>query len=102
MFDYIVDWPHVAAFAPYRGNQTIDPFQVYLDNLVIDNIAFGPYCSHHQTCQLDVILLCSGWLARGPGMMYVYLVELEVFRICTPSIQIMLNDSAIGLMQMKF
>lgn len=72
---YTEDWPRVAAFASYRGNNVIESFQVYLDRTIADDIAFCIYRGHRETRQLDVISLYSEWLTCGSSLMYLYLHE---------------------------
>lgn len=63
MPDYIKYWPHDCAFSPLRGNQKIDPLQVYLVSHVTDDIAFCPYCCHHEMHKMASIHYTpDGWL----------------------------------------
>lgn len=60
---YTEDMLYATAFAPLRGNQTTDPFIVYLDRLVAEGMQFNNYVDHREMQPFDKILLYFGWLA---------------------------------------
>ncbi|XP_050897796.1 uncharacterized protein LOC127104665 [Lathyrus oleraceus] len=73
--EYNEDWPRACAFAPYRGNTTIEPYRVFIDRTVAYYIFFCSYDGHRQTRPLDDIAFYSGWLASGSRLMYPHLSE---------------------------
>lgn len=60
---YIEDMSRATAFAPLRGNQTLESFKVYLDRLVAKDMHFNSYVDHRETRPFDEIVIYSRWLA---------------------------------------
>ena len=63
------------AFVSLRENQTTDPYRVYLDRLVVEDIQFHTYVDHRETRPFDDIVLYFRWLACGSHMTYPHLSE---------------------------
>lgn len=57
--DYFEDLPRTCAFVALKGNQTIEPFQVFFECTTSKNIHYTPYDNHQQTIHLDDIALYS-------------------------------------------
>lgn len=53
------------AFSPLRGNQMIEPFIVYPDYLVVEDMHFTNYVNHHEMRPFDKIVIYYKWLACG-------------------------------------
>lgn len=60
---YTKDIPRASAFFPFIRNQVIEPYIVYIDRLVAENIHFHTYITHCETHSIDDIAFQSGWLA---------------------------------------
>ncbi|XP_050874229.1 uncharacterized protein LOC127076587 [Lathyrus oleraceus] len=73
--EYIEDMPRATAFISLRRNQTIEPFRVYLDRLIVEDIYFNNYVDHRQTQPFDEIVLYSRWLACGSCLAAPHLFE---------------------------
>lgn len=65
----------ITAFSPLRENQTIKPFRVYLDRLVVEDMQFNNCVDHRQTQPFDYIVLYYGWLACGSRFTAPHLLE---------------------------
>ncbi|XP_058783383.1 uncharacterized protein LOC131658065 [Vicia villosa] len=72
---YIEDKPRASAFSPLRGNQAIEPFRVYIDRLVFEDIQFHCYIDHHETIPFNDIDLYLGWLACRSRLTALHLPE---------------------------
>ncbi|XP_050898936.1 uncharacterized protein LOC127105772 [Lathyrus oleraceus] len=75
MPEYTKIMSRVSVFIPLRGNQAIDPFRVYLDHLVVEDVHFNNYVDHRQTGSFDEIILYSGWLLCGSRFTAPHLPE---------------------------
>lgn len=73
--NYTEDMPYACAFSMFRRNQTTNPFRVYLDYMVVDDIHLHSYIDHRETRPLKNITFYFGWLACGSRLMYPYLPE---------------------------
>lgn len=57
---YTEDISHATAFFPLRGNQATEPYRVYLDRLVVEDMNFNIYVDHRETRPFDEIVLTTG------------------------------------------
>lgn len=63
--NYSKDMSRVTTFAPLRGNHETEPFKVYLNRLVAEDMKFNIYVNHRETWPFDEIVLYSRWLTCG-------------------------------------
>ncbi|KAI5443435.1 hypothetical protein KIW84_012178 [Lathyrus oleraceus] len=72
---YTKDMPRSTTSSPLRRNQTTEPFIMYLDHLVSEDMHFNIYVDHRQTRPFDEIVLYFGWLACGSRLTTPHLPE---------------------------
>ncbi|XP_050897477.1 uncharacterized protein LOC127104333 [Lathyrus oleraceus] len=63
------------SFSPLRGNPVTEPFRVYLDRLIADDMHFNSYSDHRETRPFDEIVIYFGWLACGSRLIAPHLTE---------------------------
>ena len=73
--EYTEDMSCDTGFILLRGNQATEPFRVYVDCLVVEDIHFNNYIDHRQTMPFDEMMLYSGWLAYGSRLTAPHLDE---------------------------
>ncbi|KAI5422332.1 hypothetical protein KIW84_045690 [Lathyrus oleraceus] len=73
--EYTEDMPHTISFISLRGNQATEPFRVYLDYLVAEDMHFNSYVNHRQTRPFGDIMLYFRWLTCGSRLTASHLPE---------------------------
>lgn len=73
--DYSEDYSRVCGFIPLKQNQVTEPFRVFRDYTIADDIHYTSYDNHCQTRLLDDISFYSRWLTYESRLMYPHLTE---------------------------
>ncbi|XP_050895966.1 protein MAINTENANCE OF MERISTEMS-like [Lathyrus oleraceus] len=73
--DYIEDMPCATTFIPLRGNQETEPYIVYLDHLVAEDMHLNNYVDHREKRPFKEIVIYSGWIACGSRLTALHLPE---------------------------
>ena len=72
---YTEQMPRACAYEPLKGNQTKLMYQVYLDQIVHEDIHFNAYADHRETISFNGVSPFTSWLARGTRKTAAYMPE---------------------------
>lgn len=64
-----------SSFLPFKGDQEIESFNVYLDHLIVKDMDFNSYFNHRETQPFNEIVLYLGWLAYNSRLIFYHLPE---------------------------